>query len=650
MKNNIDDNKWINDNFEDNLWEEKDLDIDGIEEDFHEDNFEEDTYEEDNFAVRENFVDDIETSCFGNELWEEPIHEEEDLREASWEEGCHEEGTWKEDYLMDEPCRERKWEDRCCKKRPCREREWEDKCCEDKCWEERPCRERKCEDRCWKERPCRERKWEERCWEERPCRKPCCEDCSKRKCSSSCEDQCRYTIAEILKKLARHSCDVPVTVYLNVPGELDFHNQGCRTNLRVANNANVQGNTAAKTVSIAGTGNIPAGAIQVRSTGTVDVPGLDINPADARTVEGVFMPISISSQGSVIVDFSEGSAAGTIAPIEVRGTAAGQTITVPISAFDTLRFNAGGVDFVDIPSLEVCCTPCSGGRSSNDSACGCLRFRTEPVRLATEGKRRFIELPVSVTGESTANVRSTAVTGSTVQSTVSLGLSGQVTAPVTVEAEAGSSALVPRLGVQGRTAGAPGVALASTGGNTSAVPVTTNVSGTIEPIAVTGTAATRGLPVTGTVQVDADIRHAHIKFTGIIECVNGNSVTLREVRTNKKVVISLCDIIKIEFPSFRGIRCMERIFEGNKLDRCSCAYGIQKNLCKDAGKPGYIELYGSGTFNPIAEAINTNNIRIVDGGVLWVAEHRGCRPAMHVIYSLCNVAGYVFSPRTCHKD
>lgn len=637
MRNKFEDNRWENESFEDNQLEEKNWEMEDMEENFHEDNFEEDEYE-----VKKGWAGDSECKCgmwdapveppchFEEELWEEPFHGEGPVRESEWEENYEEEASFRGPI----------WEESCQAEPPCRRPR--------KCREEAPCRRPIWEDECYAEAPCRKPIWEDECYEKSPCRRPLCEDrCNESKCSKSSSDKCRYTLAAILKRLARYGCGVPVSVYLNVPGELDVHSHVDRTNLQVANNANVQGATASKTISVTGTGSIPSGAIQVSSTGTVDIPGLEINPIDTRTVEGVFLPISISSKGNVLVDLSSGVANGNLTPIEVRGTAAGQTITVPIAAVDTLFFDTGSVDYADIPELEICCTPCAGGTITEDQICGCLKFKTEAIRIATEGTSNFIELPVTVAGETTAQVRSSSVTGTTVQSAVSLGLSGEISAPVTVESSTGSGAPLPRLGVQGRTNGAPGVALASTGGNTSAVPVTTSVSGTIEPITVAGSAATRGLPVTGTIHVDTDIRHAHIKFTGIIECVDGNFVTLREMRSNKKVVISLCDVIKITFPSFRGIKCMASIFECNQLDKWSCAYGIQKNLYRDAAKPGYIELYSSGTFNPIAEAINTNSIRIVDGGIMWVSERHGCRPSMHTVYSLCNVAGYVFSPYRC---
>ena len=470
--------------------------------------------------------------------------------------------------------------------------------------------------------------------------------CSERYCRNNC-DECRFTIAEILRNIVRSGCDIPVRVWLNTPGSLSVTNTVSSVNLAVGSNASVTGSTESKSISITGTGTIPAGTLNVATTGTVDIPGLAINPASARTVDGVTAPVSIQSTGTSAIDLTRGSASGTVQPLAVRGSTQGQTINVPIEAEGEVSFVVETHDNVDIPALNICCNQCPNGLSTDTQICRCMKFTTEPQRVPTEGTTNFIETPVTVETTTSAYVPSTGVSGSTASTPITLGLVGQGVANVSVSSVAGSNVPIPRLGVSGVTEGASGVATSGTGTNTSSIPVSGTVSGTISPLSLSGTAATNGLPVTGDVEISSKVCETPISFIGMVVCSGDNYLILRELGTNREIVLSLCDILKISFPHFPGIECMSRIFEMNCLDKCSCAYGIQKNLHLAKCKPGTIDLYGSGTNNPVATGINTSNIKVVNGGVIWIIESKGCMQPMNTVYSICNIAGYAFTPLYC---
>lgn len=469
------------------------------------------------------------------------------------------------------------------------------------------------------------------------------------RCNRNGGDECRFTLAEILRNIARYAPDLPVTAYLNVPSKPCMDSTASCVDLRVSGNAPVSGSTQSSTVTLSGTGSIPSGAIDVRASGTVNVPGLTINPNDVRTVDGVNVPVNITSEGTASIDLSSGTARGTIPSQRVTGSTATRTANVPISAGDTLSFILETQDYVTVPELQVCANECPNSTGSADQICGCMRFTTqESGRIPTEGTSNLIETPVAVETSSTITIPSSTVTAATTATPVSLGLTGTGTADVSVASVSGSSVPIPRLGVSGQTNGASGLAVASAGSNRNNVSFTSQVSGSVSPLSLAGTAATNGLPVTGTVSINCDMSDNAVSFTGTVVCSGDNYVTLRERCTNREIVISLCDISRISFASFQGMNCMTGIFEMNCIDKCSCAYGIQKNLHMAIRKPGTVDLYGSGTTNPIAEGIDARDIKIVDGGIIWVYERSGCSCGLNTVYSTCNIAAYTFTPGGCH--
>lgn len=506
----------------------------------------------------------------------------------------------------------------------------------------------------------------------------CSNKCKESKCDCNCTNECRYTIAEILRNISRYSSNTPVTVYLNGPSTISAHSTVSSVNLRVADNALISGSTGSKTVELSQTqARIAPSAIEISASGTADVPGLVINPRDVQT-DAINVPLDVESTGTLNIDLSHGSADIRIPCLKVNATTASQTVNVPITQVGPIKIDTGSIDNIDIPPLEVCCRPCGGGRcgceepcnyncneaydtffgnegytqyncgqGSNGSReiCGCMKFCTKPGHAHTQGISNYVDVLVGPSLRASANIPSTEVCGQTTPENISAELSGQDTVNVTVSSVAGSNLPIPRNGVSGRTTGATDVPVTATGTNTNSVSLSGSV--TIEGLPVSGSADTRGIPVTGSISVNTAITQTPVSFTGTIECANGNIVVLRERGTNREITISLCDVSKIKFPSFQGMQCMSGIFQQNRLDTCSCAYGIERALRIDKCKPGTIELYGSSTNNPIDNLINTKEILVVDGGVLWTVKGQPCSCAINTVYSLCNIAGYAFLGSTC---
>ena len=547
-----------------------------------------------------------------------------------YENRCHEnrhhEDKWHEVKCHEEKCHEDK----------CHEDKWhEDKCDEDKCHKDRcdkeKCHENKCdEDKCHKDK-CHEKK------------------CDEKKCGGDKEEGCKATLSEILRNIKRYGCNTPVTIYLNSPSTISANSNVSNINLTVSGNAPITGVTAEQTVDLSQTqGRIAPRAITISATGTANVPGLAINPRDVLTDE-VTVPLEVESTGTANFDLSGGNASVNIPRLTVSGSTTAQTVNVPITQVSPIRINTGSVDNVLIPSLDVCSRPC-GGRDNNGQGssgsqsqenCGCIRFNTRATQVQTQGVANFIDVPVAPALRATANIPSTTVTGQSAATNVIAPLSGQGTATVNVSSVPDSNLPIPRTGVSGRTAGAADVPVTATGTNTNSVPLSGSV--TVGGASVSGSAATNGLPVNGTITVNTNITETPISFTGIVEYVDCNIVILREVGTNRRIVISLCDISKIEFSNFRGIQSMAEVFRQNRLDQNSCAYGIQRALQEDKCKTGTIELFGSSTNNPLNGLINTRNILVVAGGVLWTAYGQPGNCVTNTVYSLCNIAGYVFT-------
>ena len=533
-------------------------------------------------------------------------------------------------------CHEDKWHEVKCHEDKCDEDKWhEDKCHKDKCHEDR-CHKEKCH--------------EEKCHEEK-CHKDKCHEkkCDEKKCGGNNGEECKATLSEILRNIKKHGCNTPVTIFLNSPSTISANSHVSNISLSVSGNAPITGVTAEQTVDLSQTqGRIAPRAITISATGTANVPGLAINPRDVLTDE-VTVPLEVESTGTANFDLSGGNASVNIPRLTVSGTTTAQTVNVPITQISPIRINTGSVDNVTIPSLDVCSRPCGGrennGQGSNGNQsqenCGCIKLSTRATTVQTQGVSNFVDIPVAPALRATASIPSTTVAGQSAATNVIAPLSGQGTANVNVSSVPGSNLPIPRTGVSGRTAGAADVPVTSTGTNTNSVPLSGNV--TVGETSVSGSAATNGLPVNGTITVNTNITETPISFTGIVEFVDCNIVILREVGTNRRIVISLCDISRIEFSNFRGIQHMAGVFGQNRLDENSCAHGIQRALQADKCKNGTIELYGSSTNNPLNGLINTRNILVVAGGVLWTANRHQSNCVTNIVYSLCNIAGYVFT-------
>lgn len=509
--------------------------------------------------------------------------------------------------------------------------------------------------------------------------------CHEKKNTCYCEDQCIVTIAEIIKNIIRYGQCIPIKVYLNSPSCLTANSCVTGVDLHVAENASVSGKTNGESVKVSGC--IDKGAINVATKGCVNIPGLEICPENVHTGQ-VSIPVSIESNGTVCIDLSQGTAVLNIPRLPVEGCTAAKTVPVEITQTKPLCINTGHPDKVCIPSLDVCCEPCrdgsqweydhkgpgyseeygkgydndwynnqkpqgntwydnygnKGGHKCNDSCndeCKCVRLGTKPVQVQTEGCSNYVDIPVGSVLKGCAAIPSTRVSGQTAPECVSANLKGQASSGVATRSVPGSLVSIPKIGVWGNTQGVAGVPVTTTGTNINEVPISGCIN--VGSLDVCGVAQTRGIPVTGSVCVDTRIIQTPVSFTGIPVCINGNVLVLKDMCSDKRMVVSLCDISRIAFRNFPSIQCMAQIFKHSRLDERSCVYGIQKTLQQEKCNLGTIQLYGSSTNNPLTEPISTKDILLVDGGVLWIVNrgHEGC--IFYDVYSLCNIAGYVFS-------
>lgn len=469
---------------------------------------------------------------------------------------------------------------------------------------------------------------------------------------------CRYTMAQILKNIWQCGCNNMVTVYLNGPSSLLANNGVADFDLKVAKNATATGRTERSTANLEGTSSIATGTIQVSATGQVSIPALPIDPRMTETSEQD-IDINVTSVGTAMVDLSQGSARVDIPALGITGITRDQEVNVPIQQTKPIVVETGAPDRVNIPALNVCCSQCSGsqgmptsrcccGQNGMNSSqctgdiCGCMRFHTEPVSVRTEGNGQYTNVAVAPSLSAKATIPSTQVVGTTLPKTTAVPLEGTATAAVSVVSVPSSKIRIPRSGVSGRTIAQGEVPITAVGTNVNTVPLSGNVE--IASTPVSGVALTEGLPVTGTINMNTAISNNPVSITGAIEYVDNNVLVLRDAN-NRKYVISLCDVIKISFNSFRGIQSMAKIFEEACLNPNSCVAGIQKCLKSDIKNNGSIELYGKSTNNPLLQSINTKNILFVEGGILWetVGNISGCN-SVNNIYSLCNVAGYSLQP------
>lgn len=535
-----------------------------------------------------------------------------------------------------------------------------------------------CEPSCCEPKSCGPKYYEPSC-----CEPSCCEPscCRPRGCGCGCgcggngyqgydgsNNPCRYTIAQILKNIWKCGCNNMVTVYLNGPGSLFANNGAADFDLRVAKNATATGRTERSTANLEGTSSIATGKIRFNATGQVAIPALPIDSRMTETDEQD-IDINVTSIGTAMVDLSQGSARVDIPALGITGITRDQEVNVPIQQTKPIVVDTGAPDRVNIPALNVCCSQCSGpqgvptsrgccGQNRMNSVqatgdvCGCMRFHTEPTSIRTEGDGKFVDIAVAPSLSAKATIPSTQVVGTTLPKTEAVPLEGTATATVSVVSVPDSKIRIPRSGVSGRTIAQGEVPITAIGSNVNVVPLSGHAE--IAPTPVAGVALTEGLPVTGRINMNTAIGNTPVSITGAIECVDNNVLVLRDANTNRKYVISLCDIIKISFDSFRGMQRMARIFEEACLNPNSCVAGIQKCLKCDIKQNGSIELYGKSTNNPLPQCINTKNILFVEGGVLWetVKGNSGCN-CVNNVYSLCNVAGYSLQPEvqnSCCQD
>ncbi|GEM_PF-4166094 len=514
------------------------------------------------------------------------------------------------------------------------------------------------EDRC-SDLKCK-KDYSDSCCEEEWSDKHCDDKSSDCDCHDECDcdggNECRFTLAEILRFIKRCAPETLVTAYLNVPGTVRATSTVRNMNLSVNGNANVSVTIPQGTqLSVSGTANFQAGAINITSTGNVTVPASNV----AVATTAAQAPVSVTSGGVASIDNLSATGTVNIPALGVTGNTA--TTTTPLVIDQTggpARIPRSGPgmepDTVDIPELGVCCRPCAGGTCTcsggTGEICGCMQLRTqeESVEVNLGEENYFVNLANNLTARSAdqpensgeATIPSTSLTGLTAPHSADVSVSGSATGTVSVVGE--GTVNIPRLTGIG-TVGPQTVPVTTTGSNTASSSANLTATGSLGGVTATGTAATNGLPVRGTIGIDTSINEEPVRFTGTVEFVDCNIVVLKEEVTGRKIVLSLRDILKITFSGFRGINSMSKLFDCDDIDKGSCAFGIQKRLQADKCKSGTIQLYGSGANNPISGEISTRNILLADRGVLWVVNKDSYQSMNNTVYSICNLAGYTFT-------
>lgn len=476
------------------------------------------------------------------------------------------------------------------------------------------------------------------------------------KCDCDGGNECRFTLAEILSFIKRCAPETLVTAYLNVPGTVRATSTVRSINLSVNGNANVSVTIPEGTqVNVSGRANFQTGAINITSTGNITVPASNVAVATAATQA----PVSVTSGGVASIDNLSATGRVNIPALGVTGNTAATTTPLVIDQTGgpaPIPRSGPGIepDTVDIPELGVCCRACSDGTSTCSGGtreiCGCMQFHTQEqsVEVNLGEEDYFVNLTNNLTARSAdqpensgrATIPSTSLTGLTAPYNANVNVSGSATGTVSVVGE--GTVNIPRLTGTG-TVGPQTVPVTTTGSNTAASSANLTATGSLSRVTATGTAATNGLPVRGTIGIDTSINEEPVRFTGTVEFVDCNTLVLKEEATGKKIVLSLCDILKITFSGFRGINSMSKLFDCEDIDKGSCAFGIQKRLKADKCKSGTIQLYGSSTNNPISGEINTRNILLADCGVLWIVNKDECKCTNNTVYSICNLAGYAFT-------